>query len=269
MIATGLNRSGWELRRQTTGGLEFIRTGKQRIVIDLEPNGTTATTTDRPRTRAAKRPPALRQARISMTATGSTPGTRRPRRQPVRSALGSATTLRPDPDTLSERTTSDSGLSCATRPEMPAAGRPTVRSAAEVVLAVWPRGGARSLSERSTCAPAVSRSVVSGRESDRLAARKPGRIWPSRCRRCDGRHPADPRARALVSSGQRGATDRRRCPRSHHAPACDVDPHRYAPPILHVHADTSDSSRKDEWIQMARYERLTDRRRCRPFCHLA
>jgi hypothetical protein len=45
MIATGLNRSGWELRRQTTGGLEFIRTGKQRIVIDLEPNGTTATTT--------------------------------------------------------------------------------------------------------------------------------------------------------------------------------------------------------------------------------
>lgn len=44
MIATGLNRSGWELRRQTPASLEFIRTGKQRIVIDLEPHGTTATT---------------------------------------------------------------------------------------------------------------------------------------------------------------------------------------------------------------------------------
>jgi hypothetical protein len=44
MIATGLNRSGWELLRQTPTSLEFTRTDRQRIVIDLEPNGTTATT---------------------------------------------------------------------------------------------------------------------------------------------------------------------------------------------------------------------------------
>ncbi len=43
-IAAGLNRSGWELLRQTPASLEFRRTGKERIVIDLEPNGTTATT---------------------------------------------------------------------------------------------------------------------------------------------------------------------------------------------------------------------------------
>jgi hypothetical protein len=43
-IAAGLNRSGWELLRQTPTILEFRRTGKERIVIDLEPNGTTATT---------------------------------------------------------------------------------------------------------------------------------------------------------------------------------------------------------------------------------
>ena len=43
-IATGLNRSRWELMRQTPTSLEFRRTGRERIVIDLEPNGTTATT---------------------------------------------------------------------------------------------------------------------------------------------------------------------------------------------------------------------------------
>ncbi|MFZ1993218.1 MAG: DUF1707 domain-containing protein [Solirubrobacteraceae bacterium] len=43
-IATGLNGSGWELLRQTPASLEFRRTGKERIVIDLEPNGTRATT---------------------------------------------------------------------------------------------------------------------------------------------------------------------------------------------------------------------------------
>jgi hypothetical protein len=43
-IATGLNRSGWELLRQTPASLEFGRTGKERIVIDLEPKGTTSTT---------------------------------------------------------------------------------------------------------------------------------------------------------------------------------------------------------------------------------
>jgi hypothetical protein len=36
--------SGWELLRQTPACLEFRRTGKERIVIDLEPNGTRATT---------------------------------------------------------------------------------------------------------------------------------------------------------------------------------------------------------------------------------
>lgn len=43
-IATGLNRSRWELMRQTPVSLEFRRSGDERIVIDLEPNGTTATT---------------------------------------------------------------------------------------------------------------------------------------------------------------------------------------------------------------------------------
>jgi hypothetical protein len=43
-IATGLNRSRWELMRQTPASLEFRRSGNERIVIDLEPNGTTATT---------------------------------------------------------------------------------------------------------------------------------------------------------------------------------------------------------------------------------
>jgi hypothetical protein len=43
-IASGLNRSRWELRRQTPTSPEFKRSGKERIVIDLEPNGTTATT---------------------------------------------------------------------------------------------------------------------------------------------------------------------------------------------------------------------------------
>ena len=43
-IAAGLNRSGWELLDQTPGSLEFRRSGKERIVIDLEPNGATATT---------------------------------------------------------------------------------------------------------------------------------------------------------------------------------------------------------------------------------
>jgi hypothetical protein len=43
-IATGLNRGGWELLRQTPASLEFRRTRKERIVIDLERNGTMATT---------------------------------------------------------------------------------------------------------------------------------------------------------------------------------------------------------------------------------
>jgi hypothetical protein len=43
-IAAGLNRTRWELMRQTPTSLEFKRSGKERIVIDLEPNGTTATT---------------------------------------------------------------------------------------------------------------------------------------------------------------------------------------------------------------------------------
>jgi hypothetical protein len=43
-IAPGLNRSGWELLRQTPGSLEFRRGRKERIIIDLEPNGATATT---------------------------------------------------------------------------------------------------------------------------------------------------------------------------------------------------------------------------------
>jgi hypothetical protein len=43
-IATALNRSRWELMRQTPTSLEFSRSGNERIVIDLEPNGTTATT---------------------------------------------------------------------------------------------------------------------------------------------------------------------------------------------------------------------------------
>jgi hypothetical protein len=43
-IAAGLNGSGWDLLHQTPASLEFRRTGKERIVIDLEPNGTTATT---------------------------------------------------------------------------------------------------------------------------------------------------------------------------------------------------------------------------------
>jgi hypothetical protein len=43
-IAASLNRSGWELLHQTPASLEFRRTGKERIVIDLESNGTTATT---------------------------------------------------------------------------------------------------------------------------------------------------------------------------------------------------------------------------------
>lgn len=43
-IATALNRSGWELMRQTPTSLEFRRSTNERIVIDLEPNGTTATT---------------------------------------------------------------------------------------------------------------------------------------------------------------------------------------------------------------------------------
>jgi hypothetical protein len=43
-IADGLNRSGWELLHQTPASLEFRRTRKERIVIDLEPNGTMATT---------------------------------------------------------------------------------------------------------------------------------------------------------------------------------------------------------------------------------
>ena len=43
-IATGLNRSRWELMHQTPTSLEFRRSGNERIVIDLEPNGTTATT---------------------------------------------------------------------------------------------------------------------------------------------------------------------------------------------------------------------------------
>jgi hypothetical protein len=43
-IATALNRSRWELMRQTPTSLEFRRSGNERIVIDLEPNGTTATT---------------------------------------------------------------------------------------------------------------------------------------------------------------------------------------------------------------------------------
>jgi hypothetical protein len=45
-IAAGLNRSGWELLRQAPDSLEFRRTGKERIVIDLEPNGTTANNDD-------------------------------------------------------------------------------------------------------------------------------------------------------------------------------------------------------------------------------
>jgi hypothetical protein len=43
-IAIGLDRSGWELLRQSPASLEFRRADRQRIVIDLEPNGTTATT---------------------------------------------------------------------------------------------------------------------------------------------------------------------------------------------------------------------------------
>ncbi len=43
-VATGLNRSRWELMHQTPGSLEFRRSRNERIVIDLEPNGTTATT---------------------------------------------------------------------------------------------------------------------------------------------------------------------------------------------------------------------------------
>jgi hypothetical protein len=43
-IAPGLNRTRWELMRQTPTSLEFKRSGKDLIVIDLKPNGTTATT---------------------------------------------------------------------------------------------------------------------------------------------------------------------------------------------------------------------------------
>jgi hypothetical protein len=43
-IAVGLNRSRLELIHQTPTSLEFKRSGNERIVIDLEPNGTTATT---------------------------------------------------------------------------------------------------------------------------------------------------------------------------------------------------------------------------------
>ncbi len=43
-IATGLNRSRWELMRQTPTSLEFKRSGNERIVMDLEPKGTAATT---------------------------------------------------------------------------------------------------------------------------------------------------------------------------------------------------------------------------------
>ena len=43
-IATALNRGRWELMRQTPNSLEFSRSKNERIVIDLEPNGTTATT---------------------------------------------------------------------------------------------------------------------------------------------------------------------------------------------------------------------------------
>ena len=43
-IATALNRSRWELMRQTPTSLEFTRSANERIMIDLEPNGTTATT---------------------------------------------------------------------------------------------------------------------------------------------------------------------------------------------------------------------------------
>jgi hypothetical protein len=43
-IAAGLNRSRWELMRQTPTSLEFRRSRRERIVIDLEPNGTMATT---------------------------------------------------------------------------------------------------------------------------------------------------------------------------------------------------------------------------------
>jgi hypothetical protein len=43
-LAAGLNRSGWELLHQSPASLEFRRSRKERVVIDLEPNGTTATT---------------------------------------------------------------------------------------------------------------------------------------------------------------------------------------------------------------------------------
>jgi hypothetical protein len=43
-IATALNRSRWELVHQTPTSLEFTRSANERIVIDLAPNGTTATT---------------------------------------------------------------------------------------------------------------------------------------------------------------------------------------------------------------------------------
>ncbi len=43
-IAAGLNRGRWELMRQTPTSLDFRRSGNERIVIDLEPNGTMATT---------------------------------------------------------------------------------------------------------------------------------------------------------------------------------------------------------------------------------
>ncbi len=42
-IAAALNGSGWELRSQNAGSLEFRRRGRERIVIDLEPHGPGAT----------------------------------------------------------------------------------------------------------------------------------------------------------------------------------------------------------------------------------
>ena len=38
-IAVALNRSRWELMRQTPSSLEFRRSANERIVIDLEPMG--------------------------------------------------------------------------------------------------------------------------------------------------------------------------------------------------------------------------------------
>jgi hypothetical protein len=43
-IAAALNRGGWELRHQSASSLVFRRSTKERLVIDLEPHGSSETT---------------------------------------------------------------------------------------------------------------------------------------------------------------------------------------------------------------------------------